>query len=251
MKSTPKFLILSAALLLSAAGGLVAQSTNDAWLAGLITGGNVTSSSANTLGGLGHFSFGIHGTISTDPYKNFDLSSGSVAGVLRLGILEGSRLGPTLHGILSLDAFARVGQLRVSGGESDGAGFWGLGGRLGILRNSILMPAVSVSLARHKTGELVLSDRIVGPLNPAHKKLSVTSFRLDVSKNLFTITPYGGLGVNRVEVDNKTFVNSDLDKTESVIYGGIEWNILVLRLGMELMRTAGETMGTAGLRLTF
>ncbi len=241
-----------AAVFLLCVSGLQAQTGKNTWLGGLITGGSLAGSSANTLGGLGHFSAGLSGSVSTDPYDNYSLSSGSVSGVLALGILEGSRLGPAVHGILSVDAFLRVGKLTVNGLGSDGAAFWGLGGRVGILRNSILTPAVSVSFAHHETGEIGLGGRIFGAANPVETDLSVNSFRVDVSKNLFVFTPYGGFGANRVSEERGAgSVVATLEKSESVAYGGLEWNILVLRLGLEVMRTAGETIGMANVRVTF
>lgn len=232
--------------------GLQAQTDKNTWLGGLITGGSLSGSSANTLGGLGHFSAGLSGSASTDPYDNFSLSSGSVSGVLALGILEGSSFGPAVHGILSVDAFLRVGKLTVNGMGSDGAAFWGLGGRVGILRNSILTPAVSVSFAHHETGEIALARHFIGSTLPLESDLSVNSFRVDVSKNLFVFTPYGGFGANRVSEERGAgSVVTKIDKTESVAYGGLEWNILVLRLGLEVMRTAGETIGAANVRVTF
>jgi len=231
--------------------GLRAATNDNAWLGGLMTGGSLTSSSANTLGGLGHFSAGLSGSVSTDPYGTLSISTGSVSGVLALGILEGSSLGPAVHGLLSVDAFVRAGKLEVNGAGSDGAGFWGVGGRVGIIRNSILTPAVSVSFAHHETGEIGLAGRIFGSTLALPTDLSVNSFRVDVSKNLFVFTPYGGIGTNSVTEKRKGTTVTELKSTESVIYGGMEWNILVLRLGLEVQRTAGETIGSANIRVTF
>ena len=65
----------------------------------LISGCNLTASSANTLGGRGHFSVGVSGALSHPSFRVGSVSSGSLAALLRVGVLEGVNLGPSVHGL--------------------------------------------------------------------------------------------------------------------------------------------------------
>ena len=64
-------------------------------------------------------------------------------------------MGPGVHGIGSLDVYVKAGQMFFNGDEgTTDLGHVGGGVRLGILRNSITSPAISVSVGYHKTGTL-------------------------------------------------------------------------------------------------
>jgi hypothetical protein len=236
----------------------------------LISGANLTSSSANTLGGPGHFSVGVSGTLSHPSFKGIQgggsASSGSMAGILRLGVMEGTSLGPSVHGIGSVDLYLRLGKLYTNGYKSSDTGFWGMGTRIGILRNSILTPAVSLCMGYSRTGKFNLSEVIYGT-HPGSGKTNIStwSIRCDVSKNFFFLTPMAGIGVNRNRIKGDSIVedinNLNPDKiyiapegfktsgSDLVYYAGVEWNIFLLRLGLELGRTGGETFGGLQLRL--
>ncbi|MFH1070704.1 MAG: hypothetical protein V1794_13900, partial [Candidatus Glassbacteria bacterium] len=76
-------------------------------------------------------------------------------------------------------------------------------------------------------------------------------FRAEVSKNLFVVTPYAGLGANRNNAKLRILgLGTERTETDAVYYAGIEWNILLLRIGVELGRTGDQTYGTLGTRLT-
>jgi len=244
--------------------------TDGATLGVLLSGGNLTASSANTLGGWGHISLGISGALSHPSFRIGNVSSGSVAGILRTGVLEGLDLGPIVHGLGSTDIYLRLGTLITNGRQSSGVPFWGLGTRIGILRNSILSPAVSLSAGYHKTGKFGLAAVIYGPHpGPREAEVSTWSLRCDISKNFFFLTPVAGIGLNHNSIKStdsgiryqggppgqnpftKYFAPEGFEATGSdlVYYAGVEWNFFLMRLGLELGRTGGETFGGLGLRL--
>jgi hypothetical protein len=221
------------------------------WLAGLIAGGNTSLSSANTLGGWGHFSFGVSGALSRPSIFDNTATASSLSALLRVGAFKGFRLTPGIHGLGSLDLFLRLGRVNLNGLISEHANTWGTGARIGVLRNSIIAPAVSVSVGYHSMGKMPFGSVWTHAIPSSEEtEFSTTSFRIDVSKNLVVITPLAGIGVNR----NRRAYWADGTKveqteSESVFYGGVEWNLLVLRLGLEVGRTGGNTFGTAGMRL--
>lgn len=254
-----KSMTLTAVLLaLLAVSGARAQndySNTASWFGALSAGGNIVSASANTLGGLGHFSFGIDGTYLRPDVDNDEFNAGGYSAVLRLGITEGTTLGPSLHGIGSIDVYLKAGQMFLNGSTPTDVAHVGGGVRLGILRNSISSPAISITAGYHKTGGLKIFETVDLPanlsaLNPPEVEVGSWAFRADISKNLFVITPYAGIGVNISSIDvSGSGVTWDGDQTESVYYGGLEWNLMILHLGLEIGRSGGETYGKLGVRL--
>ena len=236
----------------------------------LISGCNLTASSANTLGGRGHFSIGVSGTLSHPSFRVGSVSSGSLAAILRVGVLEGVNLGPSVHGLGSMDLYLRLGTLITNGRESANVNIWGLGTRIGILRNSILSPAVSISAGYHRTGNFGLAKVIHGTHpGPQDADVSTWSLRCELSKNLFFLTPVAGVGLNRNRIKSTRTViptgsgpsglNPNINyfdpqgfeviRKDLIYYAGVEWNFFLMRLGLELGRTGGETFGGLGLRV--
>jgi len=225
--------------------------SQSSWLSGLIAGGNTSVSSANTLGGWGHFSFGVSGALSRPSILGKTATASSVSALLRVGAFKGFRLAPGVHGLGSLDLFLRLGRVNLNGLISEHANTWGTGVRIGVLRNSILVPAVSVSASYHSMGKMPFGSVWTQAIPASEEtEFSTSAFRIDVSKNLVVITPVAGVGVNRNR--RAHWINGkkvEQKGSESVIYGGVEWNLLVLRLGLEVGCTGGNTFGAAGLRL--
>ncbi len=251
MKKSAKFAVVILALFTAAGAHAKDEYSHTAsWFGALSAGGNVVSASANTLGGLGRFSFGVNGTYIRPDVATDEFNAGGYSAVLRLGILKGTTLGPGLHGIGSLDFYVKAGQMFLNGEVPTNAAHVGGGVRLGILRNSINSPAISVTAGYHKTGGLKIVRLGIDMFTP-EVKISTWAFRADISKNLFVITPYAGLGVNISSIDvTGSGVTWDGDKTQSVYYGGLEWNLMILHLGLEIGRSGREAYGTLGARIS-
>ncbi len=274
-----RWLTMLAAAMLIAAQNVSAQNitidpgidltADGATLGVLISGCNLTASSANTLGGWGHFSVGVSGAFSHPSFRVGSVSSGSLAAILRIGVLEGVNLGPSVHGLGSMDLYLRLGTLITNGRESASVNIWGLGTRIGILRNSILSPAVSISAGYHKTGNFGLAKVIHGTHpGPQDADVSTWSLRCELSKNLFFLTPVAGVGLNRSRIKSTrtgipygsgpSGLNPNINyfapegfevtRKDLIYYAGVEWNFFLMRLGLELGRTGSETFGGLGLR---
>lgn len=253
---TERLLILLAASIIAwpaadakAQVALTPYHDTDNWFGILTAGGNVAGGGANTLGSMGHFSIGLDGSVVRPGISGEDYTAGGYSAVVRLGVMSGFTLGPGLHGTGSLDFFLKGGQMFLNADIPTDVGHLGGGARLGILRNSILAPAVSVTVSYHTTSNLQIITNRADILKPS-ADFSTWAVRADISKNLFFITPYAGAGFNTSEIEVTTSgARTADDKTREIFYGGVEWNIMILHLGAEIGRSGGDTYGKVGARI--
>ena len=188
-----------------------------------LTGGGAILGTANTLGGLGKFSFNVRATAVDGRVPNVDDITLSASGVVAsaimtekapvpapvvdvgIGVFKGIPAGLTR--MLSLDAVVNVAYLPdvdvedisvvVPGGKRFKFGY---GGRLGITRDAHLIPAVSVSYIRRELPTADISASFEGGTGGTDQ-LSLTGFtvssealRASVSKKLGFIEIGGGAG---------------------------------------------------------
>lgn len=243
-----------------------AMEQNGQALGMLLSGASLTSSpSANTLGGFRHFSIGGWGALVRPSLDNNKLNAGCITAVLRGGLFRGVNIGPGVHGLGSTDIFLRFGTIFANGRHSDSGGFYGAGARVGILRNSILTPAISLSASYNRSSDFNLGESIYGtPAGTGRADIEVWALRIDLSKNFFIFTPSAGFGLNNARIhssggsfslaaDGSAIFNPagyTARKNRMIIYGGLEWNVLILRMNIEVGHVADETFGSLGVRLT-
>ena len=227
------------------------SASRSGWIAGVTNSGNITASNANTLGGWGHFSLGVDASLAHPKVAGTPVTASAVSATLCTGILKGRNLGPVVHGLGSLDFYFKTGRLTVNGRNSESSGLWGTGVRLGVLRNSIITPAVSLSLGYNSSGEMPLERALsYGIISSPKSNFSSLALRLDVSKNFFWLTPFAGVGINRNRMEQKIgSVRAETKATENIGYAGVEWNLFLFRIGLELGRTGEELFGSLGVRL--
>ncbi|MDQ3555838.1 MAG: hypothetical protein M3409_03545, partial [Gemmatimonadota bacterium] len=103
-------------------------------------------------------------TAATSTTERLEGVAPALSGTVTVGILPGVSIAPTLAGIASVDLIASAAWLpfnlvNAGGFASDNAEFaYGLGGRLGLLRESFVAPAVSVSLTYRRLGQVRYGD---------------------------------------------------------------------------------------------
>jgi hypothetical protein len=150
--------------------------------------GSVTRISMPDLGG---------GSILSGGDQRFSLFSGEVTGTL--GIFDGFSPAPTVGGMLSLD-------LSTSGhwvsapqdqGFQGGVMGWGVGARVGILRESFSLPGVSFSAFRRWLGNTGIGDVEGGDSAHSYFDIDVSSFRGVIGKDLWGVGFVGGVGWDR------------------------------------------------------
>jgi len=156
---------------------------------------------ANTLGGLPHFNVtaGINLRSVTfkdpdDPENNEEWTAGAISFEGRVGLFKGKSIAPTIGGVGSADLLFRLAFYPM--GNDDSTSFVplvGIGLKLGVIRESLTTPAISITAQYTGSSKFELSD---SSGTYAEFTMKVLSFRTDVSKNLFIVTPYAGVGFN-------------------------------------------------------
>ena len=182
----------------------------------LVSGGNPVIGTANTLGGLGHFSVTARANAADIlvPDPGYDGSSGEVPSSEELyapvPLLEGAAgLYEGLpSGLLSIDALAsaqllptdQVDNLTVDPDArsiGDVALGLGYGVRVGLLRDEGPLPAVSVSAMRRHVPRLTYGDVDAGDEFRYGLDLRATNLRLVASKQLAAVQLAAGVGWDR------------------------------------------------------
>ncbi len=183
--------------------------------AGLLTavsGGTPMPGTASTLGrrfpGSARYAFG--GTVQLQQVSLLDLVStarprtdaqreGSVValrGAGAVGVFHGFSPRPTVGGILSVDLVGAASYLFLpaSAGWTSGVPAWGVGARVGLLRESFTLPGITVSAVRHSVSSVELETDPEGST-----RISTTGWSLRgiVGKDLAGIGLYAGVGQDR------------------------------------------------------
>jgi hypothetical protein len=115
---------------------------------------------------------------------------------LALGIFDGLSVLPTVGGVFSLDLFGSGSIIFFPSDQRfDGTlPVLSVGARVGLLRESFTLPALTLSVARRFSGEVVLSDVAAGDLAQVGVDPGITSLRATVGKDLFAFSVQGGFG---------------------------------------------------------
>ncbi len=231
-----------------------------------VTGGNPVPGSASTLGrrvgSVPRISVGVRGSLSgaripevrdavVVPAPGEDFLASGLRISAAVGLLDGLSLAPTIGGILSFDVLAYLSLVSLPGsrGYDGGVGAWGVGGRVGLLRESFTLPGVSVSLVRHGIGSASLGDVTAGDRGQVTVDPTVTSIRAVAGKDLVGLGVLAGVGWDRFGGDAAVLARipatvteparegsastDDFDPSRRVYFGGLSLNLLILQLSAE------------------
>jgi hypothetical protein len=199
----------------------------------------------------------------------FDPSRRRVLGATRLsvgaGILEGFSPVPTIGGIGSLDL---VGELRhiayLGGGEGPDTAFgWGVGGHLGLLRESFTMPGVTVALTHRRAGT---TRYVPGGAEGAGTQVAieprVTSLRGVVGKDLLFLGLSGGVQRDRMHGGQEILLGgvpiqlpASTHQTRTTWFGGVNLTWVVAQLAAEVGWSPDDEgnalLGSVSFRITY
>jgi len=156
---------------------------------------------ANTLGGLPHFQITagmnlrtVRFTDPNDPSNNVEWTAGAISVEGKVGLFEGKNVAIGVGGLGSIDLLLRFSFYPM--GEGDSTTFvplFGVGLKLGVIRESLTTPAISITGQFTGSSKFKLSD----PSGTyAEFTMKVFSLHADVSKNFMLVTPYAGGGFN-------------------------------------------------------
>lgn len=249
-------------------------------LGSIIAGGNPTQGIAGALGGPGHFSFGlrangIRGSIPeidrvvpsttgarADTYTSDEQLVGFVTADAGIGLFGGMTSGfGALDALVSVSYLPSYSNSSVDVSEPSGGLKFGLGAKVGLLRETAVLPGVAVSyLVRElptvgitgKSGD----DRLT--LNDVSVKTK--SWRALVGKS-FLFVGFGG-GFGRDTYDSSADISVTVapreatqggtagpirlaqDLTRTNVFGTVWVNARVMRIVGELGRVSGGTVST-------
>ena len=187
--------------------------------------------------------------------ETLNVFSGQISGTL--GVFDGFSLAPTVGGVLSLDLSSTANFISASRdqGFQESLMGWGVGARLGILRESFSLPGVSFSAFHRWPGRSGIGEVEAGDPVQARFDVQVTSFRGMIGKDLWGIGVFGGLGCDRtggeatVRIPDPggelpdgvpaSFVSWDEVSKRRLIFLGASRTFLALQLSAEVGRAEG------------
>jgi hypothetical protein len=186
----------------------------------LVSGGNPVLGTANTQGGLGHFSVTARANAAhvVLPDVNYDGSTSTVpASDERFAPtpvveLAAGIYGGTSSGLLAVDFLGsaqllptdQIDHLTVESGArriGDVALGFGYGARVGLVRESGPVPGVSVSVMRRDIPQLAYGDLADGDQYSYAVNLHATNLRVVASKQLAIVDVAAGLGWDKYTGD--------------------------------------------------
>lgn len=210
-----------------------------------VAGGSPLTAPSVPTGGFGGMELGasVTGTFleiddPTRPVGVLDFTLPTTTLGAAFGIVGGRSGG--------LDLIARAGPVVSREGVRDNEVLLALGGRLGLVPEAGLVPAVSVSLVRSWVDDLGWND-------PQGDEVSFTgdvvawSARVDASKRLFLVTPYAGVGLDRTEIEASYRIPPSRSTGDQEIAGGIDTSsthakaYAGARIELGLLAVAAET----------
>ncbi|HYW50915.1 MAG TPA: hypothetical protein VE861_09925 [Gemmatimonadaceae bacterium] len=245
-----------------------------------LSGGGAILGSANTLGGLGKFSFNVRVSAVQGRSPNLDDLTLSAAGAQRsqitteespvpapvvdvgVGLYKGFPVGLTrmfsVDGIVNVAYLPDVDVEDLSVVVPDGRFKFGYGARVGITRDGPMMPAVSVSFIRRELPTADINASFDGG-SGGTDQLSLTGFsvstdalRASISKK-FSFLEVGG-GVGRDTYDTRLNIGAVVDEagstgTASYSYQQkVERNVVYgsLALNFPIVKVAAEVGQASG-----
>lgn len=230
-----------------------------------VSGGADLPGSASTLGwrtkGSPRIALSVRGSLTRAPMPSMEgVTSSSAqqvtANLLSMqasataGVFDGFSLGPTVGGFGSVDltAFANRVQAPRDQGFTENVSGWGLGGRLGILRESFTLPGVSLSLSRRWVGETELWDQGEGASVGAGLDLVVTSVRGVIGKDVGGVGLFGGMGWDRYSGDASIRVPASVTGSQALeVSGEVQSDRRLYFLGGSMTFIALQISGEVGL----
>ncbi len=198
----------------------------------------------NTIGGLGHFQFrtGIVDCIYKYPTYNEWSYLPAWVGAIELGLFKGISRPPIISGILSFDLILRAGYYLKQNRVYEARPFYGGGIKVGIVKNSLVMPAVSLNVVYSQINNLVFGCQDPN-LETSYKSLGLVDAGIGIGKKILGVFPYFSIGA-RYNIIKGEYIQRAQPAPEFKSYEdkmttiagliGCEWNILFLKMNSEL-----------------
>ena len=213
-----------------------------------VAGGSPMTAPAATTGGLGHFLASVGVGVTRVEIEDPQRSSGTADFLLptagaRIAVGVSNGIGAGGGGLGSVDLLGRAGILTARDRIADATNIYGVGIRVGLLGETPLTPAASVSLVRAWTEEIAFGE----PDEVSFRgDVGVTSIRADLSKGFLFVSPFVGIGLDRTRIDASYSIPEELStagrdiqgsiepsSTHQTLYAGIDLSLLLLTASVE------------------
>ncbi|MFH1764365.1 MAG: hypothetical protein ABIF09_09250 [Gemmatimonadota bacterium] len=232
------------------------------------SGGTDLPGSASTLGwrmkGSPRFALSLRGSFTRAPAPSLEGSGGLPEGETTLslpsihfsgtmGLFDGFSLGPTVGGFGSVDLTIStqwIAPPKAKGFQENVMG-WGIGTRIGVLRESFSLPGISLSAFHRSLGTNSLWEVDEGDPAEAVFDVRVSSLRGVIGKDIGGIGVFGGAGWDRYTGDALLVVTDpgggglastgagELRSERRLYFFGGSMNFLALQVSAEVGWTEG------------
>jgi hypothetical protein len=245
-----------------------------------LAGGNATIGQGGVLGGLGHFSVGVRGNVFSGQLPQVDQFQQSTNGAQRrnlptesqvlglptadaaLGVFKGFPLAVTnIGGVDALVSAAYVPSYSSNTLSIAPKQNWqfGWGARLGLLSESIVVPAVSLTWLERDLPETDITGTSGGNSLQVNKfKVKTSAWRATVSKSFIVFGVVVGAGQDHYqdEADIKATVSqsgfsgtsavpgTSQDMTRTNIFADLSLNLPLFKIVGEVGQASGGTVQT-------
>jgi hypothetical protein len=151
---------------------------------------------------------------SFDPDNNTKFAATSFDIDASAGVFSGLAIFPTIGGFGSIDVLASAGMTSLPHGKgfTNSPKTWGVGARVGVLRESFTAPGISVSGMYRRTGHVSFGDSTLTTNNGFFTLdgLSTWSYRAAISKRIPVIGlgATAGVGIDRYNASSEIRVAS-------------------------------------------
>ncbi|HEX7051032.1 MAG TPA: hypothetical protein VF188_12565 [Longimicrobiales bacterium] len=137
------------------------------------------------------------------PMETVGVPVGSLQGDISIGLLNGISLGPTVGGFGAVDLLGSVSFVPVieKAGISETITNFGLGARVGILEQGLVVPGISVSGMFRRMGDVTFGDIEAGDAGEFTTDLTTWSVRAVASKGVLMLDFAIGAGYDRYSSD--------------------------------------------------
>ncbi len=177
----------------------------------------------------------------------------SVQGDVAIGVFDGLSFGPALGGLGAIDLLGSVAMVPKyeKAGLSDAITNIGVGARLGLLRQGLIAPGISVSAMYRHMSEVSFGDLTAGDPGSFVANLRTTSLRAVVSKGILALDFAVGAGYDRYTSDLDLQWRLTCATSECRSANGGQAIALDGTIENELTTAAWNVFGNVGLDLLF
>lgn len=244
-----------------------------------IAGGNATLGQGGILGGLGHFSLGIRANVVDGTLPQVDQFNTRITGAnppqtlptknsqplpmpvvdAALGLWNGLPLGVTnvlgLDFLVNVSYIPQVNQNSLSVKTPNGSLKFGYGARLGILKESIVIPGVALTYLKRDLPTVTLDGASSGAsFHVSNMDVGTTAWRLVASKHFILFGLAAGVGQDKYSTSasvqgsamgqQSAQVSLSQHVTRTNMFADLSLNLPIVKLVGEVGQASGGSVAT-------